>query len=441
MAEVDRMLQQVLEQAKAVSEQAEVFHLSGWSRPVVFEANRLKSLVGRDSSGMALRLIKNGRVGFSSTTHWDGADTLVDNALETAPFGPEAAMDFPGPGDFIPVSLYDPAVESQSLEDMIQLGQRLIDGVRAIEPELLCDASVSRSVSTLRLLNSNGAAAEYTRSGFSAHVGGALIKGTDMLFLGDGDRSCSPISDPAPLVSSVLTQLERGRDVASPASGDLPVVFTPRGVAGALLSPLLAGFNGKSILQGSSPLVGKLGQQLLDERISLWDDPTLAMMPGSRMCDDEAVPSHKMPLIEGGVICNFLYDLQTAGQAGTESTGSAHRGLNSLPSPGVSIGIVPAGDVAFDDMIADIQDGIVVERLLGAGQSNILAGEFNANVLLGYRIEKGKITGRLKNTVINGNVYTVLKELRGLGSDATWLGGSFKTPSIYCGEVSVATTN
>ena len=197
MAEVDRMLQRVLEQAKAVSEQAEVFHLSGWSRPVVFEANRLKSLVGRDSSGMALRLIKDGRVGFSSTTHWDGADTLVENALETAPFGPEAAMEFPGPGDFTPVPLYDPAVESQSLEDMIQLGQRLIDGVRAIEPELLCDASVSRSVSTLRLLNSNGAAAEYTRSGFSAYVGGALIKGTDMLFLGDGDRSCSPISDPA----------------------------------------------------------------------------------------------------------------------------------------------------------------------------------------------------------------------------------------------------
>ena len=440
MAEVDQTLQQVLERAKAVSEQAEVFYLTGRSRPVVFEANRLKSLVGRESSGIALRLIKNGRIGFSSTTHWDGADTLVDNALETAPFGPEAAMDFPGHSDFSEIPLYDPAVESQSLEDMIGFGQRLIDDVRAVEPDLLCDASVSRSVSTLRLLNSNGASAEYTRSGFSAYVGGALIKGTDMLFLGDGDRSCSPISDPQPLVDSVLTQLERGRDIAPPASGDLSVIFTPRSVAGALLSPLLAGFNGKSILQGSSPLVGKLGEKLLDERFSLWDDPTMAMVPGSRAFDDEAVPSAKMPLIENGVIRNFLYDLQTAGQAGAQSTGSAHRGLNSLPSPGVSVGVVPAGDVAFDDMVADIQDGIIVERLLGAGQSNILAGEFNANVLLGYRIEKGKITGRLKNTVINGNVYTVLKELRGLGSDATWLGGSFKTPSIYCGGISVATT-
>ena len=441
MAAVDQVLQQVLEKAKAVSRQAEVFYLSGRSRPVVFEANRLKSLVGRDSSGIALRLIKDGRIGFSSTTHWDGAETLLENALETAPFGPMAAMDFPGASDFADVPLFDPGVESQSLEDMIQLGQQMIDGIRAVEPELLCDASVSRNVSTLRLLNSNGADAEYTRSGFSAYVGGALIKGTDMLFLGDGDRSCSPLSDPAPLVDSVLTQLERGRDIASPASGDLDVIFTPRGVAGALLSPLLAGFNGKSVLQESSPLVGKLGERLLDEGFSLWDDPTQAMMPGSRAFDDEAVPTARMPLIENGVIRNFLYDLQTAGQAGVESTGSAHRGLNSLPSPGVSVGIVPYGNVSFDDMVAGIQDGIIVERLLGAGQSNILAGEFNANVLLGYRIEGGQITGRLKNTVINGNVYTALKEIRGLGSDATWLGGSFQTPSIHCGGVSVATTD
>jgi hypothetical protein len=38
---------------------------------------------------------------------------------------------------------------------MINFGQRLIDDVRAVEPGLLCDASVSRSVSTLRLLNPN----------------------------------------------------------------------------------------------------------------------------------------------------------------------------------------------------------------------------------------------------------------------------------------------
>ena len=439
MAAVDHRLDQVLERAKKVSQQAEIFHVSGWSRPVVFEANRLKSLEGRDSSGIALRLIKDGRVGFSSTTHWNGADTLVENALETVPFGPKAMMEFPEGRDFTPVPVYDPIVESHSLEDMIRLGQTLIDKVRAVEPELLCDASVSRSVSTLSLMNSRGGSASYTKSSFSAFVGGALIKGTDMLFLGDGTRACSPITDPDSLADSVLTQLEYGRHVAPPATGEMSVVFTPRGVAGALLSPLMAGFNGKSVLQGSSPLVDKLGEKLLDERFSLWDDPTLPMVPGSRMCDDEGVPSARMPLVNKGVVSNFLYDLQTAGQAGTKSTGNSHRSLNSLPSPGVSVSLVSQGDVSFQEMIADIKDGIVVERLLGAGQGNTLSGDFNANVLLGYRVENGKITGRLKNTVISGNVYTVLRDLQGLGSDATWVGGSLQTPSIYCANVSVAT--
>ena len=439
MAAVDHRLDQVLERAKKVSEQAEVFHVSGWSRPVVFEANRLKSLEGRDSSGIALRLIKDGSVGFSSTTHWNGADTLVENALETVPFGPKAMMDFPGVRDFTPVPVYDSVVESHSLENMIELGQSLIDKVRAVEPELLCDASVSRSVTTLSLMNSRGGSASYTKSSFSAFVGGALIKGTDMLFLGDGKRTCSPITDPDSLADSVLTQLEYGRHVAPPATGDMAVVFTPRGVAGALLSPLMAGFNGKSVLQGSSPLVDKLGEKLLDERFSLWDDPTLPMVPGSRMCDDEGVPSARMPLVNKGVVSNFLYDLQTAGQAGTKSTGNSHRSLNSLPSPGVSVSLVSQGDVSFQEMIADIKDGIVVERLLGAGQGNTLSGDFNANVLLGYRVENGKITGRLKNTVISGNVYTVLRDLQGLGNDATWVGGSLQTPSIYCANVSVAT--
>lgn len=435
----NQQLEKILEKANKESSQSEVFHISRWSQPVVFEANRLKSIESIESSGIALRIIKDGRIGFSSTTHWNGQESLVENARETAPFGPIATMEFPSHSNFIDVPGYDPSVESQPLADLTQLGQSLIDEVRAVEPNLLCDASISRNVSTITILNSQGGSASYTKSIFSAYIGGTLIEGTDMLFVGEGSSSCQPIYDSSSLVTDLLTQLERGRYIASPASGNIPVVFTPRGVSGTILSPLMAGFSGKSVLQGSSPLVGKLGVAVLDERFSLWDDPTLPMIPGSRICDDECMPTQKMPLIDRGVISNFLYDLQTAGQAGTQSTGNSHRGLNSLPSPGVSVTVITNGDTSFDDMIADMKDGIVVERLLGAGQSNILGGDFNANVLLGYRVQKGKFAGRLKNTVINGNVYRVLKGFRAVGNDSIWVGGSLKTPSIYCADVSVAT--
>ena len=113
----------------------------------------------------------------------------------------------------------------------------------------------------------------------------------------------------------------------------------------------MSGFGGKTVLQGASPLVGKLGERLLDERFNLWDEPTYPYAPGSRMCDDEGIPSKRLPLIDKGAIANFLYDLQTAAQAGTESTGSAHRGLSTLPSPGPSVIMVGEGDALYDDMI------------------------------------------------------------------------------------------
>jgi PmbA protein len=201
----------------------------------------------------------------------------------------------------------------------------------------------------------------------------------------------------------------------------------------------MGGFSGKTVLQGASPLVGKLGEKMLDRRFSLWDEPYLPYVPGSRMCDDEGVPSRRMPLIDKGVISNFLYDLQTAAQAGEESTGNAHRGISSLPSPGTSVIVIGEGDVSYQDMIGGVKDGLIVESLLGAGQSNILGGDFNANVLLGYRVEGGSVTGRVKNTVISGNVYTALKDIQATEREGHWVGGSLRTPAFCLGSVSVAT--
>ncbi|MEJ2048180.1 MAG: metallopeptidase TldD-related protein, partial [Dehalococcoidia bacterium] len=72
------------------------------------------------------------------------------------------------------------------------------------------------------------------------------------------------------------------------------------------------------------------------------------------------------------------------------------------------------------------------------GQGNILSGDFSGNVLLGYKIENGKIVGRVKDTMVSGNVYQVLNEISAIGNDAKWVGSSVSTPSLYCPSVSVA---
>jgi PmbA protein len=72
--------QEVLELALKSAQEAEVFHVYQKEEPVVFEANRLKRLEGRESSGTALRIIKNGKIGFSSTTNEKDVQALVGNA-------------------------------------------------------------------------------------------------------------------------------------------------------------------------------------------------------------------------------------------------------------------------------------------------------------------------------------------------------------------------
>ena len=431
-------LQELLDHASRVSQQADVYHVQHRDEPVHFEANRVKLVENRESSGIALRIIKDGRIGFSSTSDVTNSGTLIDYALEMVPFGPEARLELPSVRTFPMVEVYDPKTGSSPVEDMINLGQESIDKLTSYYDELVCDASVARGETTITILNSRGGHATYTKSVFSAFFHGTIVNGTDMLLVSDGQSSCRPILDTSEIVQSIQRQIELSRNIVPAPVGKVPVVFTPKGTAGALLSPLLSGFSGRTVLQGASPLVGKLGEQMLDERFSLWDEPTLPYSPGSRICDDECIPSRRVELVEKGVITSFLYDLQTASLAGTESTGSAHRSVNTLPSPGSSVIIMDEGEVSYDDMIKDIKNGLVVERLLGAGQSNTLGGDFNANVLLGYRIEGGRLTGRVKNTVISGNVYTSLRNVQGIENESHWVGGSLRLPAIYAGEISVS---
>jgi PmbA protein len=430
-------VERILNEAKKVAEEAEVFCITSETTPVQFEANRLKHVQSKQSTNVALRIIKDGRIGYATSTNLKESRKIVDSAVETAEFGMKAEFEFPSLDSYPEVVTYDPAIRRVSTEEMTKLGEKMISSVREKTPELQCEASISKGTVSVRLINSRGGQADYRKSVFSLGVEGQLIRGTDMLFVGEGQSSCHPINDISGVTEIVHQQLEFSRNNTSIKTGELPVIFTPRGVASALAQPLMAGLNGKLVLEGSSPLTNKLGDKSFDNNFSIFDDPTIDFQPGSRPCDDEGTASQRTPLIENGVVANFLYDLQTAALAGKKSTGNGER-HGSLPSPSVSTFVVSAGKTTFNDMVADIREGLVVEFLMGAGQGNTLGGDFSGNVLLGYRIENGKIVGRVKDTMVAGNVYKVLNRVAAIGCETVWVGGMIQTPPIYFSSVSVS---
>ncbi len=430
-------MEKILAQAKEVAEEAEVFVVSSEETPVQFEANRLKHIQSRQSRRVALRVIKDGRTGYATSTRLDDSHDLVDNAAATAEFGTTARFELPSLTSYPRVEVSDPDVESVTLEEMTGLGEELIKTVTHHTPGILCEAWVTKAVVTTSIINSRGGQASYRQTIFSLGIEGTLIRDTDMLFVGEAQSSCHPLLEPGSITEVVLKQLEWAREQASAPTRTLPVVFTPIGAASALMAPLIAGFNGKTVLEGASPVGGKLGKPVFDKKLSLYDDATIDYRPASRPCDDEGVASQRTPLITEGTVSNFLYDLQTAALANARSTGNGRRSQGGLPAPSPSAFVITPGNTTLDEMVEDIREGLVIEQLMGATQGNILGGDFSGNVLLGYKVENGRIVGRVKNTMVSGNVYQLMKEIAAIGSDAKWVGGFLNTPPIYFPSVSV----
>jgi len=431
-------MEHILTQAIKAADEAEVYQVSSEETEVRFEANRLKQLQTGQQTSIALRIIKQGKTGYATSTTVGDGQELINNAVETAKFGTVARFQFPGRTSYPQVDIFDSAVESVPIKKMITIGEEMITTITDHTPGIICEAGVSRGVISVRIINSHGGQAEYRKSFFSLSIEGSLIQETDMLFVGDSESSCHPVEDSKKVTDIVLWQLEMAKNRASAPTRQLPVIFTPDGIASSLISPLMSAFNGKVVLEGASPIGNRQGEIVFDKKLDLRDDPTIGYRPGSRPCDDEGVPSQSTPLITEGKVNNFLYDLQTAALAGRRSTGNGSRGRVGLPTPAASTLIISPGNTSFEEMLADIKEGLVIEYLMGAEQGNVLGGDFSGNVLLGYKVENGKIVGRVKDTMVSGNVYEALKDIAAIGSEPRWLGGFLQTPHIYLPALSVS---
>jgi PmbA protein len=435
---MERIEEQVLDLAARGCEQAEVFSQVGTETPVAYESNRLKSLQTRQSRGLALRVVVNGRVGLASASGPADAKTLVAAAVEMSRYGASCGYDLPGSGEGADPKVFEQDVADLSVERLVAMGQAMLDRVRAYDANILCDATVSRSVTERRIINSRGADCKVRKTVLSLDLHGNLVRGTDMLDIYEQAASCRADVDPLRLAGEVVRKTEMAREFATSRTGTMPVLFTPKGVAMTLMTPLVMALSGKMVLQGASPLRDKVGQVVADERFSLSDDGTADWSPASGSCDHEGVPCRRTPLVEKGRLEGFYYDLYTAAQAGARSTGNGFRSLESLPTPQVSSLLVAAGSEDYATIVASMEEGLIVDQTMGAWSGNLMSGEFSGNVHLGYKVERGQVVGRVKDTMVAGNVFDALRNLRSVGSEREWM-GNMCLPALCFGSLAVAT--
>ncbi|MDP3047560.1 MAG: metallopeptidase TldD-related protein, partial [Chloroflexota bacterium] len=110
---------------------------------------------------------------------------------------------------------------------------------------------------------------------------------------------------------------------------------------------------------------------------------------------------------------------------------------DSLPGPGTTSRVVAPGNASLEEMLADVSEGLLVDQTRGAWSGNLISGEFSANVHLGYRISQGRIVGRVKDTMVAGNIFQALGGLAAVGGRPEWA-GDVLTPPLYFKSLGVA---
>ena len=253
----------ILEDSLRVSDEAEVFTVVSETEPVGFEANRLKTLSKTSGQGWALRVIKDGKIGLSTSTYPD-SESLISRACDASDFGKDVEYSFPSNFSY---KRKNKAEMNLSLDEMLDMGGKIIGSLLKEWPSLLLEANISKATGYTEILNSSGFDSSYEWKSFSVGVGGTLIKGEDMLFVWEsfGWKDFKDYSDM--IIESLNNQLKYGQNITDAPRENCPVVFTPRGFVTTFLEPLMSSFNGVNIVEGISPISEKMGQKIFDEEM------------------------------------------------------------------------------------------------------------------------------------------------------------------------------
>ncbi len=426
----------MLQHLQAQAEQVEVIHLQSESTKVRFESNSLKASQVEETSGLAVRVVKNGRMGFAASSDVSATEKLVANALESAAYGDIAPFVLPGPQVTPDIACYDPGIAELSVSRLVEIGAEIMAYLRDVDPEGMVSVELQRRVEHFSLRNHTGTDVMVARTPFSLSFGIDRVKGDDVLMIYDMQGVTLWDEDFMAPVKSIAEKLRLAQRIVPLQSGRMPVLFSPPGAV-VLTYPLMLGLNGKNVVKGISPLAGRIGEKIFDSRITVADDATLPGRFGSATYDDEGVPHRRTMLIENGVLKNFYYDLKTAARAGVVSTGNGSRGLFSLPDPAPTNYLLGAGETPLKAMLASIKEGLWIEGVLGLGQGNIISGAFSNPLALAFKIENGEIVGRVKNASIAGNIYDLLRHVGAVSRETEWVYQNFNQPYVLLEEMNV----
>ena len=354
-------------------------------------------------NGLSITAYKNQKKGSVSINSF--ADGDIDNAVENCMKAAESA---------IADEAYDiaPKQENETFREgayepevdrLFSRTRELMDTIREKHPRIIMEQMiVSHTKRHSIYANTNGTeyevlGGEYSISlMFSAHEGEQTTS-----FFGTGVQTDS-LDKPFIEVGSIekdLSDVEAQLHII-PFEGKFEgvAILTP-GSLGSFLYSIISNLAADgAILQKTSIWLDKLNTKVADERLTISVNPSDPRICCGERYTADGFRSEDFDLIKDGVLKSFLLSLYVANKTGFE------RAKNTSFSV-----VMEGGDTPYADMIKNVKRGIIVGRFSGGQPGS--NGEFSGVAKNSFLVEDGEIKGAVTETMINGNLADMLKNI------------------------------
>ncbi len=392
----------------ATADETRVTIASGVRGNTRFAVNQISTAGDNYDVTITVRSVFGKRAAASTTNRVDddALRAVVQTAERLARLAPEDPESVPelGPQQYEEARGYIDATANLDPPGRVTAVRRVTDPARA--GGLSATGYIESNAGSFAVATSRGLFAYGRQTAASMTTTVRTPDGTGSGWAGAASNDFTKI-DAAALGARAIDKARRSVNPVAVEPGNYTVILEPTAVAN-LVQLIAFALGARNADEGRSFFSlpdgkNKLGQKVVDERVSLISDP-LDPEAYANTFTAEGLPTRRTAWIENGVVKNLAYDRYWAAQKSVQ------------PTPLIGSLRMTGGTTSIDDMIASTERGILVTRFWYIRPVDPRTILFTGLTRDGtFLVENGKITRAVKNLRYNYSPIFLLNNIEAMG--------------------------
>jgi len=415
--------------ARSPADQTQVTILAGDSALTRFANSTIHQNVSETNAEVRIRVVlssaapaSGARVGIATTNNLnqEALARALETAINIAKLQPEnpGFKSLPGPQPLPDVEAFSEATAGCTPEQRAKGAGTICR--QAQDAGVVASGALTTAVMEIAVANSLGVSAYYATT--YADINTVIMSDTSAGYAAALALDVNELDFEA-IGREAMDKCIRGRNPRPLEPGEYTVILEPYAVQDLVQMMAFTGFGALAMQEGRSFMLGKIGQQIVDPRISIWDDgldPAGVPFP----FDFEGVPKQRVDLIEKGVARGVVYDSYQAGkEEGKQSTGHALPAPNSFGPFPINTFFAP-GDTALEEMVRNTERGLYITRFWYTRPVEpkrvVITGMTRDGTFL---IENGEIAYPVRNLRFTQSYLEALNHVEAIGRHTRLLTG------------------